>query len=652
MSYIGPLKQSTAVDVLIGPFVDDINGNTEETALTIAQADVRLSKNGQTGAQKSDVTTCVHDADGMYNCELDATDTNTVGQLTLWVHVVGALFVRHDLQVIEEAIYDALYGASAAGFDANQRVDVGSWLGGAIPAQTQTGVPEVDVTHQVGGLVPTPFTTGIPDVNLAEWLDSIPAALVSTLVNCFVTDAAAALKRELGVTLASGTAQVSAAGTLVLAASSTFANDELNGNVARIVGGTGVGQARIITDYVGATDTATVTPNWITTPDATSVYEIVEGSVNVEAVSNVADDIATETTVAAIPTTDIATELKASGLVLHKAVIETVTSQTQFVIPATDDAVDDDAYNGATAIIIDGTDSNQISFRQVTDYVASTRTVTIDSAADFTVTNADTLCLLPTIDMMIVPGGKLLTDPTGNVSADVIAWLGSGPLPLVDSRVPATALGLIGASGLVNDGTPTVGGFTVSGITAAANAWQGSTLVFTFGSLSGESRIISSQGGGGNLDLTFDRAWRIAPADTNSFVILSPLAGVLNRLASVVAATGFIDSDVQAWLGAAVTAADLISGIKKNTALSNFPLFQTDITDHVTGLTGITFAASESQRSIDGAAFANTTNVPTEVANGAYKVNLSAADLNGDTIILKFTGTGADPTFIMIKTTN
>lgn len=110
------LKQSTAVDVLIGPFVDSTDGDTEETALTISQADVKLSKNGQTMAQKSDVTACAHDANGMYNCELDATDTNTVGTMVLFVHESGALAVRHEFQVVEEAVYVDLFAASAAGY--------------------------------------------------------------------------------------------------------------------------------------------------------------------------------------------------------------------------------------------------------------------------------------------------------------------------------------------------------------------------------------------------------------------------------------------------------------------------------------------------------------------------------------------------------
>lgn len=139
------LKQSTAVDIIVGPFVDSTDGNTEETGLTIAQANVRLSKNGQTMAQKNDNTTCAHDANGMYNCELDATDTDTVGQLTVYIHVAGALAFRMDFQVIEEAIYDALYGASATGFDASGRVDVGKWIGTAVTLSATSTKPEVDV---------------------------------------------------------------------------------------------------------------------------------------------------------------------------------------------------------------------------------------------------------------------------------------------------------------------------------------------------------------------------------------------------------------------------------------------------------------------------------------------------------------------------
>lgn len=110
------LRANTAVDVLIGPFVDSTDGDTDETGLTLSQADIKLSKNGQALAQKNDATSAAHDADGYYNCELDSTDTNTEGTLVLKVHESGALNVRHEYNVLSEAAWDSLYIAKDDGF--------------------------------------------------------------------------------------------------------------------------------------------------------------------------------------------------------------------------------------------------------------------------------------------------------------------------------------------------------------------------------------------------------------------------------------------------------------------------------------------------------------------------------------------------------
>lgn len=75
-----------------------------------------------------------------------------------------------------------------------------------------------------------------------------------------------------------GTAQGGTASTIQLAAAETYIDDEINGAEISITAGTGAGQDAIITDYVGSSDTATVSPNWTTTPDATSVYSITQKS--------------------------------------------------------------------------------------------------------------------------------------------------------------------------------------------------------------------------------------------------------------------------------------------------------------------------------------------------------------------------------------
>lgn len=111
------LKQSTAVTLLIGPFIDDTDGKTAETGLTIAQADVRLSKNGGNMAQKNEATSCTHDELGYYTCPLDATDTGTLGILKVMVHESGALPVWEECMVVTANVWDTL--CSTEHFDVN-----------------------------------------------------------------------------------------------------------------------------------------------------------------------------------------------------------------------------------------------------------------------------------------------------------------------------------------------------------------------------------------------------------------------------------------------------------------------------------------------------------------------------------------------------
>ncbi len=106
------LKQSTSVTVKIGPFVDDSDGKTAETGLAITQADVRLSKNGGNMAQKNDANAATHDEIGWYDCQLDATDTGTLGRLVLMVNESGALPVWHEYMVLPANIYDSLVSGS------------------------------------------------------------------------------------------------------------------------------------------------------------------------------------------------------------------------------------------------------------------------------------------------------------------------------------------------------------------------------------------------------------------------------------------------------------------------------------------------------------------------------------------------------------
>ena len=116
MAFGGYLQANTAVDLMVGPFVDETNGKDAEIGLTITQAEVRLSKNGANIAQKAEATSLVHDELGNYVCKLDTTDTNTEGVLTLMIHESGALPIKMDYMVLAQAAYISLVTAKDTGF--------------------------------------------------------------------------------------------------------------------------------------------------------------------------------------------------------------------------------------------------------------------------------------------------------------------------------------------------------------------------------------------------------------------------------------------------------------------------------------------------------------------------------------------------------
>lgn len=222
------LRQSTASQSRsIGPFLDSGDFITPETGLTIANTDIKLMINGAASADKNSGGG-THRANGVYGITFDATDTATVGEILVSVVVSGALPVFATFVVLEEAVYDALFAASAPGY-----------------LQPTTAGRTLDVS-----------STGETGIDLAN-ISALPAGAIPSL----------------GI-IDNGTAQAATGTTLQLRAAAAFADDEIIGATILITGGSaGVGQSRIITDYVGSTDTATV-DTWTTTPTGTITYVI------------------------------------------------------------------------------------------------------------------------------------------------------------------------------------------------------------------------------------------------------------------------------------------------------------------------------------------------------------------------------------------
>lgn len=211
------LRQSTAVDIAIGPFLDSTDGVTAETGLTISQADVRLKKNNGAWAQVNDNTSATHEENGWYEKELDATDTNTVGILIIAVHESGALPVWHEFTVLEEAVYDALFAASAPGY--LQPTTAGRTLD--VSAGGEAGIDWANVgspTTTVGLSGTTVKTATDVETDTADIQTRLPAALVSGRIDASVgamaanTMTASALAADAVTEIQSGLSTLDAAG--------------------------------------------------------------------------------------------------------------------------------------------------------------------------------------------------------------------------------------------------------------------------------------------------------------------------------------------------------------------------------------------------------------------------------------------------------
>ena len=99
--------------------------------------------------------------------------------------------------------------------------------------------------------------------------------------------------------------------------------------------------------------------------------------------------------------------------VLIDTTIAGITSQTEFTLTAGSN--DDDAYKDQAIVLYDASDSDYPSIRKATAYVGDTKTLTIDSAPDFTITGGDGVKVFVT-----APGTTAPT--TGEI---VSAWLAS-----------------------------------------------------------------------------------------------------------------------------------------------------------------------------------------------------------------------------------
>lgn len=151
-----PLRQSTAgQEIPLGYFVSSTDGDTERTALTIANTDIKLWKHGATALANKNSGGATHISNGIMYAVLDATDSDTLGGLVVHVHVATALPVRVMCVVYPGPVFDALFGT------AKLPVDAVLWAGTTIPAPSIAGTPKVDHVATAGSQYGAYITSGL-----------------------------------------------------------------------------------------------------------------------------------------------------------------------------------------------------------------------------------------------------------------------------------------------------------------------------------------------------------------------------------------------------------------------------------------------------------------------------------------------------------
>jgi len=155
------LRQSTAVTIKLGPFVDSSDGDSLETGLAGSMT-VQVAKNGGDFANRNSSGSITYDAHGFYNVPLDATDTGSLGRLVVAVSDPGThLVVWREFEVVAQNYYDSKYGSDKL------EVDVTHWDGSGVQSPLNPGVPHVDLVYIAGDSISTSLAQ--LGVNVVEW---------------------------------------------------------------------------------------------------------------------------------------------------------------------------------------------------------------------------------------------------------------------------------------------------------------------------------------------------------------------------------------------------------------------------------------------------------------------------------------------------
>jgi hypothetical protein len=479
--------------------------------------------------------------------------------------------------------------------------------------QTANGMVDNNTVRWSGTAVATPNTAGVPVV------DTRSVVRVST---------------------AQGTGNSTTA--IKLDASASATTGFYKGFRLVILSGTGAPESALITAYDGTTKIATLSPAMPTAPDGTSVFMIiVDAMADLETIG----EAALNTSTAQI----------GANAVQHGG-----TAQTGRDI-------------GASVLLSPGTGTGQVNLSSgavpVTGDLTSTMKTSVESSvwdaarsSHVTATSFGALLQSPNAGTAQAGAAGTITLAAGASATDnlyqydvvfIISGTGAGQARSITGYVGSTKVASIAPNWTTNPdntsvyvlipnvavslGTDAIAGSAVSAA-AVQKFWDALTTALTTSGSVGK-RIAD------NLDATVTSRASQTSLDAVDDYVDTEVAAIKAKTDNL--PTDPADaSDIAAAFTALTTKVEG-TGIKKNTALTSFVFIMTDSTTGA-GKTGL--SSFTKQYSLDGGAFSSLSNSVTEIANGAYKIDLTSGELNGNLVILRFAATGANDTLLVIKT--
>lgn len=230
------------------------------TGKTIA---ITISKNGAAyGNPSAGATNATEIASGSYYVDLSTTDTNTLGP----VFVKGAVATVDTIIAIYNVVGSSISQSGTAQTGTVNTITLAS------AASSTNGTYDPSLVRITGG-------TGAGQARLI--LDYVGATRVAVVdrdwrVNPDNTSTYEIMAAPNLNSTNEGLAQAGGASSITLNSSGSAIDNTYNGQVVVLRTGLGQDQSRVITAYNGTTKVATVDTAWVTNPDSTSGYMVMQ----------------------------------------------------------------------------------------------------------------------------------------------------------------------------------------------------------------------------------------------------------------------------------------------------------------------------------------------------------------------------------------